>query len=162
MVSLVAIMVLQGQSIESTYPVIGMLAVALLRLGPITNLIMTAITSLRSNRPGVKLLRQEFDYLGQVPLQEQLDLTKTTSRFASLELKNVSFTYDNSPSPALRNITMSIVAGESIGLIGPSGSGKTTLVDVLLGLLVNQSGELFYNGGPLHERLVSWRQKSKR
>ena len=157
-VSLVAIMVLQGQSIESTYPVIGMLAVALLRLGPITNLIMTAIASLRSNRPGIKLLRQEFDYLGQVPLQEQIDLTTKTSRFASLELKNVSFTYDNSPSPALRNITMSIVAGESIGLVGPSGSGKTTVVDVILGLLVNQSGALFYNGAPLHESLESWRR----
>jgi ABC-type multidrug transport system fused ATPase/permease subunit len=157
-VSLVAIMVLQGRSIESTYPVIGMLAVALLRLGPITNLIMTATASLRSNRPGIKLLRQEFDYLGGVPLQKQSNLTTKTSRFASLELKNVSFTYANSPSPALRNITMSIVAGESIGLVGPSGSGKTTVVDVILGLLVNQSGALFYNGAPLHESLESWRR----
>ena len=157
-VSLVAIMVLQGRSIESTYPVIGMLAVALLRLGPITNLIMTATASLRSNRPGIKLLRQEFDYLGGMPLQKQFDLTTKTSRFASLELKKVSFTYDNSPSPALRNITMSIVAGESIGLVGPSGSGKTTVVDVILGLLVNQSGALFYNGAPLHESLESWRR----
>jgi ABC-type multidrug transport system fused ATPase/permease subunit len=157
-VSLVAIMVLQGRSIESTYPVIGMLAVALLRLGPITNLIMTATASLRSNRPGIKLLRQEFDYLGGVPLQKQFNLTTKTSRFASLELKNVSFTYANAPSPTLRNITMSIVAGESIGLVGPSGSGKTTVVDVILGLLANQSGSLFYNGTPLRESLESWRR----
>ena len=157
-VSLVAIMVLQGRSIESTYPVIGMLAVALLRLGPITNLIMTATASLRSNRPGIKLLRREFDYLGRVPRGEKPNLTPKIVPFESLELKNVSFTYANSPSPALRNITMSIVAGESIGLVGPSGSGKTTLVDVILGLLINQSGALFYNGSALHLNLASWRR----
>ncbi|MBM23061.1 MAG: hypothetical protein CMD78_02200 [Gammaproteobacteria bacterium] len=157
-VSVVAIMVLQGQSIESTYPVIGMLAVALLRLAPITNLIMTAISSLRSNRPGIKLLRKEFDYLGSMPTHENFDLTTNGSPFESLELKNVSFTYDNSPFPALHNITMSIVAGESVGLVGSSGSGKTTLVDVILGLLVNTSGELFYNRNPLSEGLPSWRR----
>ena len=158
-VSVVAIMVLQGHSIESTYPVIGMLAVALLRLAPITNLIMTAISSLRSNRPGIKLLRKEFDYLGSLPTHEHFELTTNGSPFESLELKNVSFTYDNSPVPALHNITMSIVAGESVGLVGPSGSGKTTLVDVFLGLLEKTSGELFYNGSALSsEDLPSWRR----
>jgi len=156
-VSLVAIMVLRGQSIESTYPVIGMLAVALLRLGPITKLIMTSTASLRANRPGIKLLRKEFDYLGSIPLKTKDDLVRTLEPFESLELKNVSFTYDKSPLAALSNISMSIVAGESIGLVGQSGSGKTTLVDVFLGLLGNQSGEVFYNGVPLHEKLASWR-----
>jgi len=158
-VSVVAIMVLQGHSIESTYPIIGMLAVALLRLAPIANLIMTAISSLRSNRPGIKLLRKEFDYLGSLPTHENFELTTNGSPFESLELKNVSFTYDNSPVPALHNITMSIVAGESVGLVGASGSGKTTLVDVFLGLLDNTSGELFYNGSALSsEDLPSWRR----
>ena len=156
-VLLVGIMVVQGQSIESTYPVIGMLAVALLRLGPITKLIMTSIAALRSNRPGIKLLRREFDYLGKVPRGEKPNLTSKIVPFESLELKNVSFTYDNSSTAALHNISLSLVAGESIGLVGPSGSGKTTLVDVILGLLINQSGALFYNGSALHPNLASWR-----
>ena len=45
-----------------------------------------------------------------------------------------------------------------VAFVGPSGSGKTTVVDVILGLLVNQSGALFYNGAPLHESLESWRR----
>ncbi len=157
-VFLVGIMVFQGQSIESTYPVIGMLAVALLRLGPITKLIMTSTASLRSNRPGIKLLRKEFDYLGGLPREKIPSPTSETLPFESLELKNVSFAYDNSSKVALHDISLSLVAGESIGLVGPSGSGKTTLVDVILGLLVNQTGALFYNGSPLHSNLVHWRR----
>ena len=83
-VFLVGIMVVQGQSIESTYPVIGMLAVALLRLGPITKLIMTSVAALRSNRPGIKLLKREFDYLGRVPREEKPNLTPKIVPFESL------------------------------------------------------------------------------
>jgi len=58
---------------------------------------------------------------------------------------------------ALKDISLQIRAGERIGLIGPSGSGKTTLVDVLLGLLEPQVGELYYNDRPLKDTLTKWR-----
>ena len=51
---------------------------------------------------------------------------------------------------ALRDLSLEICAGESIGLIGPSGSGKTTLVDVLLGLLNLKRGRC-YNGHAIEE-----------
>ena len=54
---------------------------------------------------------------------------------------------------------MDIVSGESIGLIGPSGSGKTTMVDVLLGLLEPQQGELYFNGRSLKTSIVEWQSQ---
>jgi len=51
---------------------------------------------------------------------------------------------------------MFISAGESIGIIGPSGAGKSTLIDILLGLLTPQSGEIFYNGKVLKQQTEDW------
>jgi ATP-binding cassette subfamily B protein len=47
----------------------------------------------------------------------------------SIELRNVSFRYGS--RPILRDLNLSIGAGEMIGLVGPSGSGKTTLINTL-------------------------------
>ena len=57
----------------------------------------------------------------------------------------------------MKDISLEIRAGESIALIGPSGSGKTTLVDLLLGLLEPQQGEVRYNGKSIDTSLDEWR-----
>lgn len=49
----------------------------------------------------------------------------------AIELKNVSFTYCSSPSPALTNISLTVPAGASVGVLGGTGSGKTTLVSLI-------------------------------
>src|SRR5262249_41032736 len=79
--------------------------------------------------------------------------------FRTLALDRVQFTYPKAQQAALTALSLEIRAGESVGLIGPSGSGKTTLVDVLLGLLEPQAGELRYNDQPLKKALAQWRAK---
>ena len=59
----------------------------------------------------------------------------------------------------LNQTSLSIRAGESIGIIGPSGSGKTTLIDLLLGLLKPEGGSISYNGDPLEKKLSKWRSQ---
>ena len=56
-----------------------------------------------------------------------------------------------------KNISLSIKNGESVGLIGASGAGKTTLVDILLGLLQPQEGDILFNNRSLNETLALWR-----
>ena len=64
-----------------------------------------------------------------------------------LEIVNVSFSYGD--SLVLKNITLSVEAGEFISLIGPNGSGKTTLLKIILGLLCPTKGEVFLQGKPV-------------
>jgi branched-chain amino acid transport system ATP-binding protein len=50
---------------------------------------------------------------------------------------------------ALRDVTLSINAGEIYGLIGPNGAGKTTFFNVLTGLYPKDAGDILFNGRPL-------------
>jgi ATP-binding cassette subfamily C protein LapB len=58
----------------------------------------------------------------------------------SIETKNLDFAYPNQTVKVLNNITLSIKAGEKVGIIGPIGSGKTTLGKLILGLYEPISG----------------------
>jgi ABC-type multidrug transport system fused ATPase/permease subunit len=94
---------------------------------------------------------------GARPGAPQAVADSRADHFRSLVLDRIRFTYPNASAAALDDVFLEIRAEESIGLVGPSGSGKTTLVDVLLGLLEPQQGEVLYNGRPLKETLAQWR-----
>ena len=159
-VLLVGLNAAQGNSLQSIYPIIGMMGVAALRLGPIISLVITSFTALRINRPGIKLLRSEFDHFDNVSGRPLIRGEGNDQKpFKELALRQVSFSYAEESSPALTDISLSLSAGESIGLIGPSGSGKTTLVDIILGFLECQKGEISLNNEPLHNHLQSWRRQ---
>ena len=82
-----------------------------------------------------------------------------------LRLENVSYTYPGSSTPALSGLTLSLSPGESLGIIGPTGCGKSTLLDLMMGLLLPQSGHISFNGHnprdpsqlPINE-LILWRR----
>ena len=66
-------------------------------------------------------------------------------------LQNVSVKYPQSGTVALKNVSFSIKAGQSIGIIGKTGSGKSTLVNVLLRLLDPTEGKVLMDGKDLKE-----------
>ena len=63
----------------------------------------------------------------------------------ALEVKNVSFSYDNKDN-TLENVNLTLNKGEIVCLLGVSGGGKTTLFNVIAGLLKPQSAPFDYKG----------------
>jgi ATP-binding cassette, subfamily B, bacterial PglK len=157
-VGMFGIFVLQGVDLESMYPMIGMLGVAAIRLGPASGMILGAAVTIRASRPAITSLRQEFDKMDD-GLDDISDntLLETSHPFKSLELRNVVFRYRGASHPAINEVSLTITSGEIIGLTGTSGAGKTTVVDIILGLFDRQKGEILYNGNPLSEHLRDWR-----
>ena len=49
----------------------------------------------------------------------------------------------------LDDVSLTLLGGECIALIGPNGSGKTTLIKAILGMVVPQSGAIFFKGNPI-------------
>jgi ABC-type multidrug transport system fused ATPase/permease subunit len=71
-------------------------------------------------------------------------------------IDNVAYRYPNAPEESLKQVSLQIKRGQSIGLIGRSGAGKTTMVDVILGLLMPQSGDIRVDGVSIYEDIRAW------
>lgn len=74
-----------------------------------------------------------------------------------VSLRDVTFNYAD--RAALKGVSFDIPAGEHVALVGPSGSGKSTLINLLLGFLQPEHGEILINQHNLQQiNLDSWRQ----
>ena len=87
-----------------------------------------------------------------VPLLEEEDrqianeVPHEFKHIESIDFEHVWFSYDNNDVYALEDFTLSIKAGEFIGIVGPSGSGKSTLLSLLMGLYKPTKGAIYING----------------
>ncbi|GAA0409486.1 cysteine/glutathione ABC transporter permease/ATP-binding protein CydD [Cocleimonas flava] len=74
-----------------------------------------------------------------------------------IEFKDVSFEYEPG-RPALEHLSLNIHPNENIAIVGSSGAGKSTLMNLLLGFISPQQGEIVINQKPLrHDHLNEWR-----
>ena len=73
-----------------------------------------------------------------------------------IEVRDISLTYPSKDLPAISNITLEIQAGKSVAFVGTSGAGKTTLIDVILGVLNPDNGEVKISGKPPLETFAKW------
>lgn len=142
------------------FPTLSLFAVATMRLMPSASQIMTAITHIRNGRFATL---QIYSHLSEERKRQQSDkvsnLRRPLKNFQSLALHDVSFSYPEISSRTLSEVNMTIMSGDSIGIIGATGSGKTTLIDIMLGLLKPESGHLLYNGERLGANLSDWRSQ---
>ncbi|MGD0084766.1 MAG: ABC transporter ATP-binding protein [Acidimicrobiales bacterium] len=79
----------------------------------------------------------------------------TRSKPVLLEAKNVVFSFGE--TPALRGASFSVKRGEIVAVMGPSGSGKSTLLHCLAGILVPDSGEVWFED----RRIDTLREKER-
>ena len=73
-----------------------------------------------------------------------------------IELKNIKYKYPNSDNYVLDGAEMTIPVGKSVGIVGSSGAGKTTIVDVMLGLLNIESGDVLADGVNTRDNYQGW------
>jgi ATP-binding cassette, subfamily B, bacterial PglK len=156
-----------GHDVNEMLPTLGMFGVAALRLMPMINMISSSLVSLRFGRNSISLLHRDLEYvLKKIDEQSKEEndkydifpvktLYSSNENFHSLKLQNIYFRYNDAKQNVLNGVSLKIEAGESIGIMGASGAGKSTLVDLLLGLLKPQSGQIIINDNPLAENLAN-------
>lgn len=71
------------------------------------------------------------------------------TKSAILRLEGITKQFDNSPAPAVANVTLTLQQGDLLGLLGPSGCGKTTLLRIVAGFEQPQSGLVELAGRPV-------------
>lgn len=75
-----------------------------------------------------------------------------------LSLENVWYRYPGAMVDALKDINVTISRGEAVAFVGPTGAGKTTIVDVILGLLEPQHGQVIVDGKNVYDNLAAWQR----
>ena len=73
-----------------------------------------------------------------------------------IELKDIVYHYPNSDVLIFDHAQMTIPVGSSVGVVGTSGAGKTTIIDILLGLLHIQEGQILADGVEVREHYEGW------
>ena len=150
---LVSTMVFAGYDSTHILPIIGLFGAAAFRLLPAVNRTVSNLQTIKWNQ---EIAYELYDDL-KLPIEQKQIGNQSRSTFESIDFSDVSFGYVGAAQKSLQDISLKISHGEAVGLVGPSGSGKSTLVDVLLGLLAPQSGEVRVNGLPIREKLDIWR-----
>jgi ATP-binding cassette, subfamily B, bacterial PglK len=153
-ISIVVYLVLQNKGdISTVLPIISVFALALYRLMPSVNRIMTALNTIAFYNKSLSVIYNDLVMDGEVLFNDNIIFSKNIS------LENITFEYIKGKK-ILNNISLDIPAGKSIAFIGESGSGKSTLVDLLIGLYSPKNGTILIDGKPLNStNKKQWREK---
>lgn len=75
-----------------------------------------------------------------------------------LLVRNLCAGYGFPNRSVLRNLSFNLSCGHSLALMGPNGAGKSTLINVLAGIIPKTSGDVLWDGCPLHKtrRELAW------
>ena len=155
--------ILKGASVADIVPQVTALGVAAMRLIPSANRINNYLTSISYFEPffmGVsdnlqEEIRDESINYDESAYRQKLEIPKLEIR-DKIVLKDIVYKYPNSEALIFDHAQMEIPIGKSVGIVGTSGAGKTTVVDILLGLLKLQKGEIFADGVPVKEHYQSF------
>jgi ATP-binding cassette, subfamily B, bacterial PglK len=146
--SLVAIvaysMTAKNSNTLGVLPVLAAFAIGAQRILPALQQMYSSYSSIKSANESFKEVMTLLDQ----PFPSHLDnFSKSEINFVGqIELRNISFRYQENSPFVLKDINLKINKGEAVGFIGQTGSGKSTLIDIILGLLPPTEGTLLVDG----------------
>lgn len=163
MILYIMVSLLGGTGVNEIMPQIALLAVAAMRLIPCANRINNHLTSIAYFEPffmGVSdnlqdEIRDESINYDEEAYRQKVEVEKLEIR-DKIELKDIVYKYPNTEVLIFDHADMEIPVGQAVGIVGSSGAGKTTVVDILLGLLKLQSGQILADGVEVREHYQSW------
>ena len=147
-----------GADAASLLPQLSAFAVAAVRLLPAANRMSAAMNSVAYGEPALDNLLESLQMIREEHDGEKEQNTKMENITFSnkLELKNITFAYPNAENNVLVHADMVVPVGKSVGIVGTSGAGKTTVVDIILGLLKPQSGQVLTDGKDIFLNYPAW------
>ena len=135
---------------------LGVFAVASFRIVPGTTKILNSFQSIKYQEPSIEILIKELDSKNNSFLEKGnslKDLALPMEFQKEIKLKNLSFSYPARKEFSLSKLSMTIKKVDYVGIIGETGSGKSTLINLLIGLLRPNEGQVEVDGLNINSKL---------
>lgn len=167
MLSFIFVFIVRGGDITELFSTLTAFAAAAVRVMPATNRINTYLSEIAYAQPCLDYLYENLtenmkrDVNGSVTglTGEQAQEKEPLTLNDKIVLDHIGYAYPNTDKPIFTDAHMEVKKGQSVGIMGPSGAGKSTIVDILLGLLHVQAGEITCDGRNIFDNYPSWLSK---
>jgi ATP-binding cassette, subfamily B, bacterial PglK len=155
-------MIAKGESVVDFIPLLSLFAFAAYRMMPSLHRFFNALTRVYYNTAIVDKIYEDMieiqpkkqSSVPSKPIKKAINFEK------AIKLQDIRFCYTDSSFDIISNINLTIPKNNFIGFAGATGCGKTTLVDIILGLLTPQSGQIIVDDTPITQKNIpSWQQK---
>lgn len=160
--SVVLVMVLNGTDVADLIPALSAFAMAAIKIMPSANKITAGISQVTFLEPALDNLLNDLDLMNKTEVKgtintcQKNEIKQMSKMTHDIALSEVEYRYPNSQLPILENANMCIPIGSSVGIVGASGAGKTTAVDIILGLLKPQKGQVLCDGTNVLSDYSGW------
>jgi ATP-binding cassette, subfamily B, bacterial PglK len=147
-------------SLVDIIPILALYAFAGVRLFPALQEVFRSLSNIRFGKATLDKLSEDIRENAAAAAKRPPRSTGPALRLNErLELADVHYAYPQSDRSALRGLNLAIDARMTVGIVGGTGAGKTTTVDLILGLLTPDRGELRVDGVPITgANLRAWQQ----
>jgi ABC-type multidrug transport system fused ATPase/permease subunit len=157
---LIAIVAFSTEPVSTATATVGLFLAGGFRMLAPLNKIIFGISQCRAALPSVEQIREDLELAEREELDAALEVAQqvhVASLRPRISLEDVTFSYVPGV-PVLESVTFDIEEGEAIGLVGGSGAGKSTLVDILLGLLEPDTGDVTIDDWPIQKVRRQWQR----
>ena len=149
-----------GQNLSAFLPQLMAFGVAAIRVMPSANRINTYMTEIAYEQPSLDFVYENLTDAMKTNKKMAAERAKVAGGSLHLEkeirLEGITFRYPDGDRNIFTDASMVIPKGKSVGIKGASGAGKSTIVDILLGLLHVQKGEITCDGANIFSNYESW------
>lgn len=159
MIAYMLVLVYTGADMGSMIPTLSAFAFAAVRLMPSASRINNQLTQISFCEPFFfnvsdnlleDISEEKIDLSYAVEAKEKLPVTK------EICLSRITYKYPNTEKYIFDHADLTIPVGSAIGIVGGSGAGKTTIVDIILGLLKPEGGNITADGVDVQEHYREW------
>lgn len=149
-------LILSGKDMGAIVLLLSLFTVSLVRLMPSISRIQYNITTIKQVEAS---FRSISDDISGIEWEDKTAKTSALPFRSKIEIKDISFSYSPDSPLILDKFSLEIPYKGSVAFVGPTGCGKTTLVDIIIGLLKPNSGEIIVDGVNIEMNLPSWQRK---
>jgi len=153
---IIGVLIIGGADIAALVPQLSLFVLAAFRLLPAVSRQVNMLNQVVYYRSSVDAVYKSLFEDDDTAIEAVIPVTELPADVLDIIVSDVTFQYPNTPSPVLKDISLTIPDKKSVAFIGASGEGKTTLADIILGVLTPETGGVFFAGKSIHHSFEEW------